>query len=156
MRLNLLRGTLAALVLGLTASCGKKESATPAAAPPTLHAAHGGTLVALGTSGCFLEFVRDPILGTLRAYLLDRDLRQPVYSPSRGLDLTVTAPGTIHGLTLTPLPTAGAPPGSTAQFETQADWLKDTPAFQVTLERLELRGTALTALTFPFPAGRRP
>ena len=146
-----------ALLTFFFVACSKPEPAT-AAAPAAKHehkAPHGGTPVVLGQEAYHLEFVRDAAAGKLAAYVLDGEMENFVRIKAASFDLTIKLPGLFHGLTLTAVANSatGETVGDSAQFETQAEWLKTTASFDATLAALDIRGTNFTEVAFNFPKG---
>lgn len=154
---------LAAVLVVFLSGCAKSdhghESTQPAAA--TAHeghehgAPHGGTAVVLVRELYHLEFVRDADTGRLTAYVLDGEMENFIRVAAPTIEITATVSGQPRLLVLRAVanPATGESVGDTAQFETQADWLKTTPTFDALVPRLEIRGTTFTEVRFNFPAG---
>jgi hypothetical protein len=153
-----MRGLLSSiLLLALLASgCAKSKETAPA---PTAHAAeakpqppHGGTGVPLGDDYS-MEFVLDPIRGTLEAYVLDDDMENFIRVQAKSFDLRLEAGGSTQVLTLT----AGADSatgesvGNTSYFRATSPWLQAHPLFKATLIHVTIRGSDFDQVTFAFP-----
>jgi hypothetical protein len=145
-------------LLGILATCAKKETLAPTPAPVAKHehhAPHGGTPVVLGDEAYHLELVRNDAAGKLTAYILDGELEDFVRVKAASFEIDATLGGAKQPLIFRAVanPATGETVSDTSQFETQADWLKTTAAFDATLITLEIRGTAFTAVAFNFPKG---
>ncbi|MBS0662939.1 MAG: hypothetical protein JSR48_06720 [Verrucomicrobia bacterium] len=145
---------LAGLLLGAACSRPPPEAATPSARHEH-RAPHGGTPVVLGAELYHLELVRDATGGRLRAYVLDGELENFVRIAAPAIELTVTVDGQSRPLVLSAVasPATGETVGDTSCFEGRADWLRATPAFEVVLTRIEIRGTTFTGIRSNFPRG---
>ncbi len=155
-----LSAALGLVALLLTVGCTKKEAPTHdhGHAHHEHLAPHGGTAVVLGRELYHLEFVRDAATGRLTAYILDGEMEKFIRLSAASFEITATVNGQPTLLVLKPVanPATGETVGDTAQFETQADWLKTTATFDAVISRLEIRGTVFTAVAFNFPAGNEP
>jgi hypothetical protein len=152
-----LASTLAAASL-LFAACGRKDAHDDHAHAGHAHehvAPHGGTVVVLGDEQFHLEFVRDPAAGKLTAYVLDAHLEDFIRIPAAGFEIAATAAGRPETLTLTPVANlaTGETVGDSAEFATQADWLKTTSEFDAVLSSITIRGATFTGVKFNFPQG---
>ena len=152
-----LRLLLFVLVAG-AGGCTKKPAASPAAAVPLRHEhrpPHGGTPVVLGDEVYHVELVRDADTGRLQAFVFDGELENFVRSTAPSLSIATVIEGTPRTLVLQAVanPATGETVGDTAQFETQADWLKTTAQFDGVLQNITIRGTTFTAVKFNFPKG---
>ena len=150
--------SLLALLAAVGAGCARQAAPSPAAAPVAKHEhhpPHGGTPVVLGNELYHLELVLDDATGRLSAYVLDGEMENFVRIAAPAMEITATVGGQPHPLALRAVanPATGETIGDTSCFEVQADWLKTTPAFDAVLARIEVRGTAFTAVAFNFPAG---
>ena len=157
--MTMLPRSLLALLLaaGLT-GCTRPAATTPANAPVAKHEhhpPHGGTPVVLGEELYHLELVRDAATGRLSAYVLDGEMEDFVRIAAPALEITATVDGQPRTLTLSAVanPATGETVGSTSFFEAQADWLRTTKEFDAILTKIEVRGTAFTAVAFNFPKG---
>ncbi len=152
---------LLVLPLLTLAGCSKPESTTAAAAGKAhAHAhehkaPHGGTAVVLGNEAYHLEFVRDAASGKLTAYVLDGEMEKFIRLKAAALELAVTTGGEKRTLALRPVANSatGETVGDTSQFEAQADWLKNTPAFDAVVTSIEIKGTKFEQVAFNFPKG---
>ena len=106
-------------------------------------APHGGTLVEIGDHAYNLELLRDPATGKLTAWVLDGHAENFVRIKAPSFDLIAISGGERRPLTLRAVAntTTGETIGDTSQFETQADWLKNTGEFAGTIPLIEIRGT---------------
>jgi hypothetical protein len=145
----------AAFPVALAAGCSKAtvESAAPRAHHH--HAPHGGTPVELGDEAYHLELVLDGTTGTLQAYVLDAEMEDFVRSPDHALEISATAGGAAHVISLSAVanPETGETVGDTSLFEARADWLKTAPKFDGELGSVTIRGTTFTHVKFSFPKG---
>lgn len=118
-------------------------------------APHDGTPVVLGNEAYHLELVRDAATGKLSVYVLDGEMENFIRIAAPSLEIVATVGGAKQTLTLTPVANSatGETAGNTSLFETQADWLKTTGNFDATLTKIEVRGTAFSAVAFNFPKG---
>jgi hypothetical protein len=142
----------------LFSGCAKSDPRAGAdhAAPKHEHKApHDGTPVVLGNEAYHLELVRDAATGKLTAYVLDGEMENFIRVKSAAFEITATIGGTPRLLALRAVanPATGETVGDSSCFETQADWLKTTPAFDAVLTALEIRGTPFAAVAFNFPQG---
>jgi hypothetical protein len=117
------------------------------------HAApHGGTLVELGDHEYNLELVLDAAAGKLKAYVLDGHAENFVRIQADAF--TVKAKVSDREETLEFRAVAneatGETVGDTSVFEVQADWLKDTPAFDGVLQQLLVKGRVYQLIKFQF------
>lgn len=150
--LVLLVGTVVALAAG--AGCSKKTGGDSHGHHHHT-APHGGTLVELGDHQFNLEFVRDAATGTLTAYVLDGHAEKFIRISLPIIPVTATVGGVPQPLALKATANAatGEMIGDTSQFVAQADWLKTTDTFTVTIPALEVRGARFADVTFNFPKG---
>ena len=160
MKRSLPRLTAVAALLLATACTQRDPHAGHDHAPatPAQHAhqaPHGGTPVVLGHEAYHLEFVRDAATGKLSAYLLDGEMENFIRVATPSFEVVATVGGERRPLIFTAVanPATGEKIGDTSLFETQADWLKTTPAFDATLTTLTIRGTPFAAVPFNFPKG---
>lgn len=122
--------------------------------PAGAAAPHGGTRVALGTSG-HLEFVHDPSSGLLTAYILDAAgtavTRIPAktitveVTPAGGSPVTVALASTANGLT-------GDTVGNSSQFGGTNAALKGVTTFTGTVKEATLGGQSFKDVAFRYPA----
>lgn len=153
---NWLRLACAGIALAAVVGCARRDTSTAAAsAPHEHHAPHGGTAVVLGEEACHLELLLDPATGRLGAWILDGELENFIRIAAPGLELTVTMAGQTRPLTLRAIASSatGETVGDTSYFEAQADWLRGVTRFDGELARIEVRGSAYTAVKFNFPRG---
>jgi hypothetical protein len=147
------------LVAVAVAGAGCSKSSNPAAAHThgkhEHTAPHGGTPVVLGQEAYHLEVVRDADAGKLSVYVLDGEMEKFIRVPAPALEIVATVGGQPRPLTLKAVanPATGEAVGDTALFETQADWLKTTATFDAVVTKIEIKGTAFTAVAFNFPKG---
>ncbi len=136
---------LALLLAGLLTSCRDRDRVRPEPASTHHHehkAPHGGTLVELGAEEYHLEFVREPAMGRLRAYVLDGELEKFIRLTNETITLQVD--GQVLPLLLRAVPSnaTGESVGDTSAFEAQADWLKSTNQFDAVVPGLNVRAKA--------------
>ena len=143
------------LVVGLAACSRPAPPAPVPAARHEHHPPHGGTPVVLGAELYHLELVCDAMTGRLSAYVLDGEMENFIRIAAPRLELTVNIGDQTRPLVLAAVANAatGETVGSTSQFEAQADWLRNSPAFSAELARIEIRGSSFTAVAFKFPEG---
>lgn len=149
---------LAVSLLAFVASCSKQPMESTAATTPAKHEhhpPHGGTPVVLGDEAYHLELVRDAAAGKFTAYVLDGEMEEFIRAKAAAFDVVAIVAGAKQTLTFRAVANAatGETVGNTSQFETQAEWLKTTAAFDATLTALEIKGTTFTAIAFNFPKG---
>ena len=155
-----------ALILGLAFGCAKKDDCCPncehAEKKPTAAAhhhdpPHGGTAVTLGDEEGHVEFVRDAAAGKLTAYLLKPHMTGFWRTSATQFEAVAKVGDKTETLVFKAVANAatGETVGDTAQFETQADWLKTTDKFDATLMELNLNlpGKTFKAVAFNFPKG---
>lgn len=155
---TLSRALLALLLTAGLAGCVKPEAQAPVTTPAAKHQhhpPHGGTPVVLGAELYHLELVLDAASGRLSAYVLDGEMEEFIRIAAPSLEISVTAGGQPRTLVLSAVasPATGETVGNTSLFEVQADWLKTMREFDGVLTRIEVRGTAFTAVAFNFPKG---
>jgi hypothetical protein len=114
-------------------------------------------LVELGDHQYNLELVHDPIQGKLTAYVLGGHAENFIRVTQPTLELSIVTPSGPRPLTLAAVgnPATGETPGDTSQFEAAADWLKTAGPIAGSVVRIEVRGSAFTAVAFsvsPVPA----
>ena len=117
---------------------------------------HGGTVVELGEEAAHVELGLDHTAGRLRAYVLDGELEAFIRVKDSVLVLSVhDASGVERAFTLAPVadPATGETAGDTSLFESEADWLKNTPRFVGTLREITVRGATYRDVAFKFPEG---
>jgi hypothetical protein len=145
------------LVAATLAGAGCSKSSAPAHAHGKHEhtAPHGGTPVVLGQEAYHLEVVRDADTGKLSVYVLDGEMEKFIRVPAPTLEIVATVGGQPRPLTLKAVanPATGETVGDTALFETQADWLKTTATFDAVVTKIDIKGTAFTAVAFNFPKG---
>lgn len=147
----------AAFILG-AAGCAKtppEVSPAPTAAKHEHHAPHGGTAIVLGQEAYHVEFVLNPSAGTITAYILDGELENFLRIPAPSFEVRAAIQGHPQTLVFHAVanPATGEMVGDTAQFEAQAPWLKDVPAFDAVLTALTIRGSQFTNVAFNIPRG---
>ncbi len=141
------------------AACSKTETPAAAkAATPAKHEhkpPHGGTPVVLGEEVYHLELVRDAAAGKLTLYVMDGELENFVRIAAPSVGIVATISGKSVPLLFQPIANSatGEKTGDTSQFEVTADWLKTTATFDAVLTKIEVRGTAFSAVAFNFPKG---
>jgi hypothetical protein len=149
-----LTALIASLGLLFVSACSKKSG--DGHAHGHHHTApHGGTLVELGEHQFNLEVVRDAAAGTFTAYVLDGHAENFVRVPLPAIPITAMVNGMPQPLLLTASanPATGETVGNTSAFTAQADWLKTTGSFDVTIPALEIRGSTFADVKFNFPKG---
>jgi hypothetical protein len=142
------------LVIG---GCGKGSRPSAADEKPQLHKAeppHGGTAVGVGDDYS-LELLRDADTGTLSCYVMDDDMEEFIRSTSPSVTLVAKVRGEERQLVLSPIANlaTGESVGNTSLFQGQADWLKTTSDFDVTIQGIAIRGNTFTDIKFNFPKG---
>jgi hypothetical protein len=145
---------LTVIVATLTPGCSRKESAHSHGGHAHT-APHGGMLVELGDHAYNLELVRDAATGTLTAYVLDGHAENFIRITAQSFDATATVGAEKRPVTFKAVANTatGETAGDTSQFDTQADWLKTTAAFDLAIPRLEIRGTRFENVTCKFATG---
>ena len=148
---------------GLFVACAghKSEPAPPTASTPLASmehehhhhtAPHGGALVVLGEEFAHLEFVLDPELGALTAYVLDGEADQAVQLSTSQLELELKS-----GSRVSLLPVAdeltGETEQSTSTFRAQSDSFKELKSFEATLVSIEIKSKTFKNVPFTFPEG---
>ena len=136
-------------------SCAKNDAGAGKSAGHTHTAPHGGSLFELGEHAYSLELVREAGEGKLIAYLLDGHAEQFIRIKATAFDATATVGGEHRPITFKAVANTatGETAGDTSQFEAEADWLKTTATFDLTLPHLEIRGNVYTNITLNFPKG---
>ncbi len=142
------------VVLG---GCGKGSRPTAADDKPQLHKAeppHGGTPVGVGDDYS-LEVLRDADTGMLSCYVMDDDMEEFIRSSSPSIVMVARVGGEERKLVLSPVANVatGETLGNTSLFQGQADWLKTTSDFDVTIQGIAIRGNTFTDIKFNFPKG---
>lgn len=136
--MNLLRLSLLCFAAALLTACATRTEPPVAMGGHAHVAPHGGTLVELGDHLYSLELVRDRATGKLTAWILDAHAENAVRIAAPSIDLIAMPGGQFTPLSLKAVaaPATGEAVGESAQFETQADWLKTADEFAgiVTLE----------------------
>jgi len=117
------------------------------------HPPHGGTPVMLGDEIYHLEFLLDPAIGQLSAYVLDGEMEDFIRSAAPSFEIVVTlgkekCPLLLHAVANS---ATGETVGDRSFFETSAEWLKPAKDFDALLTKLEVRGTTFTNIAFNFP-----
>lgn len=145
----------------LLAGCGQKAPSDIAALPPSAPAKHhhdpphGGTGVELGEEDFHLEFLRDGATGRMRVYVLSAHMEGFVRLPLESFEVAATVGGKQETLVFKAVANTatGETVGDSAQFETQADWLKETKTFDAVLKEITIRGKSYKSVKFNFPRG---
>ncbi len=164
MRLRLPLAILAALALAGGSWCLVREHirATALAGtahdqprPHVPHPPHGGTPVVVGDEAFHLELVRDPVEGTLRAYVLDGEMEDFVRIGAPRLILEVDREGRKDTLALMPVAdlATGETVGDTCLFQARAGWLKTVGHFKGVFQDLKIQDQTFKAVPFDFPEG---
>jgi hypothetical protein len=140
----------------LAAGCG--ESGPRTLGPVAKHEhtpPHGGTVVVLGDELYHLELVHEPTAGRLIAYVLDGHLENFVRVAAAGFEVTAKVGTESRPMEFTARANTetGERVGDTAQFESQADWLKGRAEFDAVLKSLTIRGKDFKDVAFNFPRG---
>ena len=147
------------VALGVSAGCGKKESApavvSAVPAKHEHHAPHGGTPVVLGDEVYHLELVLDPDSGKLQAYVLDGEMENFIRSAMPTFEVIASVSGEKRPLIFKAIADAatGEKVGDTALFEAQADWLKSAKTFDGVVTEIAIRGSTFSGVKFNFPNG---
>lgn len=147
-----------AISLAVT-GCGRSEP-VPAASGGHGHAhtaKYGGVLVEVGNHEFNLEVLVDPKAGKLTVWTLDAHAEAYVRIAAKTLDVTAKAgeTGVVQALSLKAVanPVTGEVEGSTAQFETTADWLKGATDVEGAVKDVTLGGKTFTEVKFDWPHG---
>lgn len=163
-----LSGFLIFIIAVLLTGCGRRAAHEDAhdhsAATSHRHhehdhtAPHGGTIVVLGEEQFHLEFVHSPETGKLTAYILDGELEEFIRVAAESFEVVANPAGRREVLEFRAVANraTGETVGDTAQFEAQAEWLKNTTMFEAVLTSVSIRGTPFAAVAFNFPAGNEP
>ena len=116
---------------------------------------HGGTAIGLGDDQFNLELVRDPVEGTLKAFVLDGEMEDYVRIKAKVLKLEVEHEGRRETLKLLAVADSatGETVGDTSLFQTQRDWLKRVDHFKGTIPALAIQDQSFKAVAFAFPEG---
>ena len=146
---------MAALALGL-GGCGRAQRPSEAGArqhkdlPP-----HGGTAVVLGDDAFHIEFVRDPEVGMLSAYVLDDEMEEFVRGGSPGFTVVVKVGAEEHTLDFKPVAdvATGETLTSTSLYTVEAAWLKTTAEFDGVIKSISIHGQVFNEVAFNFPRG---
>jgi hypothetical protein len=143
-----------ALAAVMLPGCGQQQN-TSGNAPPHLHVAvppHGGTPVPLGDD-YQIEWVLDAPAGKLQAYILDGEMENFVRITPPSFDVTAKLPDGEKALHLVAIPNSatGEKLGDSSLFEGQAEWLKTTKTFAAVIQKLDVKGTTFSNITFNFP-----
>ena len=148
------------IVASLSAGCEARKTESSSRPPPKHEhkPPHGGTPVVLGDEEYHLELVLDPANGKLQAYVLDGHLQDFVRLSAESFEVMVKLPNRSETLFVRAITTTatGEKVGDTALFETQADWLKTTTAFDAVLKALTVKGKKYENVAFNFPKGHDP
>lgn len=153
-RLPLTCASLLLLALGACSKPAEPQHAAPSARHE--HAApHGGTLVEIGEHAFNLELVRDAAAGRLSAYVFDGHVENFVRLKAPSFEVIATVGGEKRPLTFRAVanPATGETVGDTAQFDAEADWLKNTAVFDAVIPTLTIKGATFPAVAFNFPKG---
>ena len=153
-----LAATLLVAVMILSGGCSDRHGTPVTAEVPHKHEhkpPHGGTPVVLGEEVYHVELVADAAAGKLQAFVFDGELENFIRSSVPSFEVTATVDGTprTHVFNAVPNPATGETVGDTSLFETSADWLKTTRAFDATLKSITIRGTTFADVKFNFPKG---
>ena len=146
-------------VVAVFAGCDRRESADRHQAEAVHHhehhPQHGGTPVELGEEANHVEIVVDAPSGKLQAYVLDGEMENFVRIAQPSLQIVAKVAGREETLMLHAVASnaTGEKIGDTSLFETQADWLKNTPQFDAVLKEITVGGTTYTNVDFNFPRG---
>jgi hypothetical protein len=140
------------------AGCNQKQAEAPARTTPPKHEhkpPHHGTPVMLGDEEYHVELVLEPASGQFQAYVMDGELENFVRTTLDSFEVTAKLPSGEQVLKFQAVANSatGEQVGDTSLFETQADWLKTTPAFDAVLRELNVRGKTYRNVSFNFPKG---
>ena len=116
-------------------------------------APHGGVMVDVENEFCHLEFVIDPGNGRLQMHALRFHPREePVKFFMEQVEASAKIGDEEKAFVFRPTQADGETPATeaTSLYTAELDWLKDTPAFDGTLQQLEIEGRTLRNITFKF------
>lgn len=118
--------------------------------------AHGGVAVELGNHQFHLDFLHDPVNGTLSAWVMDAHAENFVRVPLRSFEIRLATADQTNTLSLSAVAQAstGETVGDTSQFRGEAPWLKGLTSFTAQIDAIEIRGQRFSNLSFRYPAGR--
>lgn len=158
---NLLVATLGVCVLVSLSACkgGSKHDDHDHEGDKAHHHHHdppnGGTGVTLGDEDAHIEFLRDPVTGKMKAWILAPHMSGYTRVKQETFEVTAKVGGEEKVLTFKAVPNSatGEAVGNTSQFEAEADWLKITDTFEATLKQLDIKGKLYSGVTFNFPKG---
>jgi hypothetical protein len=130
---------------GTSAAVHKHEHKTP----------HGGTPIVLGNEVYHIELVREAAEGKMTAYVLDSEMENFIRVKAPSFEIIANVGGEKRTLAFKAVANTatGETIGDTAQFETQADWLKTSATFDALITAIEIRGSHFAAVAFNFPKG---
>lgn len=134
------------------AGCGHHAAGTADAVAPGSHKdepPHGGTAIDLGQDLYHLEMLRDPDNGTLTVWVLDGEMEEFIRIAQPAIALEWNGHSAL--LRAVASSATGETVGDTSQFELQADWVKQTPAFHGRIGPVTVRGTPFEPVAFDFP-----
>lgn len=114
---------------------------------------HGGVAVELGEHQFHLDFLHDPKVGTLTAWVMDAHVENFVRVPLKGIPVNVVAAGKTNALTLEPVANtaSGETVGDTSMYRAEAAWLKEVQKFTATVPEVEIRGAKFSNVSFEYP-----
>ncbi len=144
-------GALALLGFG----CGQQhDHPSPAQGGHSHGSAHGGVAVELGDHQYHLDFLADPGVGALKAWVMDAHADEFIRITNSSVTLRVSVQGSEKDLDLaaTANSTTGETVGDTSQFEARADWLKGVDRFTAVVPSVRIRGQTFTNVSFSYPA----
>ncbi len=147
-----MRSVVAAVVLlGLLSACGERPASH---GHPRDHGhvhapRHGGKLVELGEETYHLELLRDREAGRLTAWVLDGHVENYVRLSIAEIELVGHHGGVEQRLPLRAVANdlTGETLGDTAQFEGEAEWLREPGGFAGVVS-LEVRGRRFERVPF--------
>lgn len=147
-------GFLGGLGLLLGSGCDNHDHAVHSEGGHKHASAHGGVAVELGEHQFHLDFLADPALGTLKAWVMDAHAENFVRITNGSMALRVSVQASEKDLELTAQAnaTTGETLGDTSQFEGKADWLKGLERFNAVMPRVQIRGQTFTNVAFSYPA----
>lgn len=117
-------------------------------------APHGGMLVELGDHFANLEIVFDASTGSMTAYVLDGHADGPVRIEQK--EIVLQFRGFTVALQAVGSPLTGETPGNSSQFEARSENLKGLQAFEATIVKIAVKGSALVDVPFSYPKGLQP
>jgi hypothetical protein len=125
---------------------------------------HGGALVELGDEAAHVEFLLDPKLGELTAFVLDDEAEEAVRIPQEKLVIrlrtgaaestsSVSTEGTRLELSAVANVLTGETIADTSEFIGQSNALKGLAGFEAVLGSIRVKGSTFDGVAFRYPEG---